>query len=49
TIEDLLSGKSIDCPPLGQVDVTFKKSPRAKENPGEQYQLAHEESRQNKT
>ncbi len=41
TIEDLLSGKSVDCPPLRQVDVTFKKSPRAKENPGEQYHFSH--------
>ncbi len=49
TIEDLLSGKSVDCPPLSQVDVTFKKAPRAKENPGEQYHLSQEQSRQNKT
>lgn len=41
TIEDLLSGKIIDCPPLSQVDVTFKKSPRVKDNPGEQYLLSH--------
>lgn len=31
TIEELLNGKRIDCPPLGQVNVTFKKAPRAKE------------------
>lgn len=49
TIEDLLSGKSVDCPPLRQVDVTFKKAPRSKENPGEQYHLTHEENRQIKT
>jgi DNA modification methylase len=30
TIEELLSGKTIDCPPLGQVNVTFKKAPKAK-------------------
>ena len=30
TIEELLSGKRIDCPPLGQVNVTFKKAPKAK-------------------
>jgi site-specific DNA-methyltransferase (adenine-specific) len=30
TIEELLKGKQIDCPPLGQVNVTFKKAPKAK-------------------
>jgi len=30
TIEELLSGKKIDCPPLGQVNVTFKRSQRSK-------------------
>ena len=30
TIEELLNGKTIDCPPLGQVNVTFKKAPKAK-------------------
>ena len=30
TIEELLNGKRIDCPPLGQVNVTFKKAPKAK-------------------
>lgn len=29
TIEELLNGKKIDCPPLGQVNVTFKKAPKA--------------------
>jgi DNA modification methylase len=29
TIEELLNGKTIDCPPLGQVNVTFKKAPKA--------------------
>ena len=33
TIEELLGGKQIDCPPLGQVNVTFKKAPKAKRNP----------------
>jgi len=30
TIEELLNGKRIACPPLGQVNVTFKKAPKAK-------------------
>jgi len=30
TIEELLKGKSLDCPPLGEVNVTFKKAPKAK-------------------
>ena len=30
TIEELLKGKRIDCPPLGQVNVTFKKAPKVK-------------------
>lgn len=29
TIAQLLSGKRIDCPPLGQTNVTFKKAPKA--------------------
>jgi hypothetical protein len=41
TIEELLTGKRIDCPPLGQVNVTFKKAPKAKgksaEEPGLEY------------
>ncbi|MCK4403688.1 MAG: restriction endonuclease [candidate division Zixibacteria bacterium] len=36
TIEELLNGKRIDCPPLGQVNVTFKKAPKAKDAPAEQ-------------
>lgn len=36
TIEELLDGKKIDCPPLGQVNLTFKKAPKAKEAPDEQ-------------
>jgi hypothetical protein len=31
TIEELLTGKRIDCPPLGQVNVTFKKAQKIKE------------------
>ena len=31
TIEELLAGKGIDAPPLGQANVTFKKAPRAKD------------------
>lgn len=30
TIKELLEGKGIDCPPLGQVNVTFKKAPRVR-------------------
>ncbi len=30
TIEQLLKGKKIDCPPLSQVNRTFKKAPKAK-------------------
>jgi DNA modification methylase len=29
TVDDLLGGKSIDCPPLRQVSQTFKKAPKA--------------------
>jgi site-specific DNA-methyltransferase (adenine-specific) len=29
TVEDLLGGKGIDCPPLRQVSQTFKKAPKA--------------------
>jgi len=36
TVEELLNGKRIDCPPLGQVNVTFKKAPKAKEVSGGQ-------------
>lgn len=36
TIEELLNDKRIDCPPLGQVNVTFKKAPKAKDAPAEQ-------------
>ncbi len=30
TIADLLSGKKVDMPPIGQVNATFKKAPRAR-------------------
>jgi len=30
TVAELLEGKGIDCPPQGQVNVTFKKAPKAK-------------------
>ena len=39
TIEELLNGKRIDCPPLGQVNVTFKKASKAKDAPAEQKDL----------
>ena len=32
TIEDILRGKGVDCPPLRRTNVTFKKAPRAKKN-----------------
>jgi site-specific DNA-methyltransferase (adenine-specific) len=41
TIEELLNGKRIDCPPLGQVNVTFKKAPKAKEKAAEQPELEY--------
>lgn len=30
TIEELLNGKRIDCPPLRQVNVTYKRAPKAR-------------------
>jgi len=30
TVTDLLAGKGIDMPPLGQVSATFKKAPKAR-------------------
>ena len=30
TVEDLMSGKGVDCPPLRRTNVTFKKAPPAK-------------------
>lgn len=43
TIEELLNGKRIDCPPLGQVNVTFKKAPRAKGKGAETLSLGFEQ------
>ena len=39
TIEDLLEGKKIDMPPIGQVSATFKKAPKAKTDSGDQAPL----------
>ena len=39
TVEELLNGKRIDCPPLGQVNITFKKAPKAKGKKAEQRDL----------
>ena len=41
TIEELLTGKRIDCPPLGQVNVTFKKAPKAKGKATKQPELEY--------
>jgi len=43
TIEELLNGKRIDCPPLGQVNVTFKKTPRAKGKAAEHLEFEYPE------
>jgi adenine specific DNA methylase Mod len=43
TIEELLNGKRIDCPPLGQVNITFKKAPKVKGNATEQPELEYPE------
>ncbi|RLC47545.1 MAG: site-specific DNA-methyltransferase, partial [Candidatus Coatesbacteria bacterium] len=32
TIEDILRGRGIDCPPLKRTNVTFKKAPKARNN-----------------
>lgn len=45
TIDQLLNGKGIDCPPLGQVNVTFKKAPKTKGKPEEQFELSQEAKR----
>jgi len=34
TVEELLKGTQIDSPPLGQVNVTFKRAPKSRANPG---------------
>ena len=39
TIADLLAGKKIEMPPVGQVNVTFKKAPKAQGKKGEQGDL----------
>jgi site-specific DNA-methyltransferase (adenine-specific) len=39
TIEELLSGKNIDCPPRHQTSVTFKKAPKAKRKEAENLDL----------
>jgi site-specific DNA-methyltransferase (adenine-specific) len=39
TIDDLLSGKRLDCPPLGQLNRTFKKAPKAERQQGTQLTL----------
>jgi len=43
TIEELLNGKRIDCPPLGQVNITFKKAPKAKGRKAEHPELRYPE------
>jgi site-specific DNA-methyltransferase (adenine-specific) len=39
TIEDLLNGKNIDMPPIGQVNVTFKKAPKSSRDDASQPEL----------
>ena len=39
TIEQLLEGQTIDCPPAEQVNVTFKRAPLAKTTGGEQTRM----------
>jgi len=39
TIEELLSGKKVDMPPIRQVGATFKKAERHKEEKGEQLEI----------
>ena len=44
TVAELLEGKGIEYPPSKQVDVTFKKAPRAKRRKaGKQKQLFEED------
>jgi adenine specific DNA methylase Mod len=43
TIEELLKGKEFECPPLGQVNVTFKKAPKAKSKRAETPELPFSE------
>jgi hypothetical protein len=42
TVDELLHGTRIDYPPSAQVNVTFKKAPRAKARPSTQLPLAAE-------
>ena len=49
TIADLLNGKHIDYPPPTQVNVTFKKAPRAKAREAEQLLLAAEDKAEYRT
>ncbi len=39
TVAELLAGKGVDCPPIGQVNVTFKKAAKAKRKRREQPEL----------
>jgi hypothetical protein len=39
TVAELLAGKGIDMPPLGQVNGTFRKAPKAEEKKGKQSEL----------
>lgn len=39
TIEELLNGKVIEMPPIGQVNVTFKKAPKTSRDKGNQPEL----------
>jgi site-specific DNA-methyltransferase (adenine-specific) len=48
TVEELLSGKRIDCPPSAQTNVTYKKAPLAKTK-GEQQELPFGSKKDRKT
>jgi hypothetical protein len=39
TVSELLDGKSVDMPPVGQVKVTLKKAPKAKGEHAKNLQL----------
>ena len=39
TVAELLAGKTIEMPPIRQVQATFKKAPKAIEKKGEQSEL----------
>ncbi|MDQ7842094.1 MAG: DNA methyltransferase [bacterium] len=49
TVAELLEGKRIDYPPSGQVNVTFKKAPKAKAREAEQLTLAAEDKAEYRT